>query len=98
MSGTRAPREELRARVRIVNARGLHARAAARLARLAGTFEAEITVARDDLAVPATSILGLMMLAAAPGTEIDIAARGPDAEAALSAVVDLVRRGFDEED
>lgn len=98
MSGTRAPREELRARVRIVNARGLHARAAARLARLAGTFEAEITVARDDLAVPATSILGLMMLAAAPGTEIDVAARGPDAEAALSAVVDLVRRGFDEED
>lgn len=98
MSGTRAPREELRARVRIVNARGLHARAAARLARLAGTFEAEITVARDDLVVPATSILGLMMLAAAPGTEIDVAARGPDAEAALSAVVDLVRRGFDEED
>ncbi len=98
MSGTRAAPNEVRARVRIVNARGLHARAAARLARLAGTFDAEITVARDDLAVPATSILGLMMLAAAPGTEIDLAARGPDAERALAAVVDLINRGFDERD
>jgi len=97
MSDTGAP-QTLRARVRIVNARGLHARAAARLARLAGTFDAEITVTREDLSVPATSILGLMMLAAARGTEIDVAARGPDAERALAAVVDLVRRGFDEED
>lgn len=97
MSDTGAP-QTLRARVRIVNARGLHARAAARLARLAGTFDVEITVTREDLSVPATSILGLMMLAAACGTEIDVAARGPDAERALAAVVDLVRRGFDEED
>jgi phosphocarrier protein len=80
----------------IVNAKGLHARAAAKLAKLAVTFKADITVARNEVSVSARSIMGLMMLAAAKGAEIQIAARGPDAEAALAAVVALVASGFGE--
>lgn len=82
----------------IVNSRGLHARAAAKFVRLAATFDAEVTVERDGAAVPATSILGLMMLGAARGAELAMAAEGPDAEAALSALVALVEKGFDETD
>jgi len=80
----------------IVNERGLHARAAARFVRLAEGFEADVTVSRDDVTVPGTSILGLMMLAAARGTRLRLEARGRDAEAALGALADLVERGFDE--
>jgi phosphocarrier protein len=80
----------------ICNSRGLHARAAARFVRLAETFDAEITVQRDDLTVPGTSILGLMMLAAGPGTEILISASGTAASDAVAALRALVARGFDE--
>ena len=82
----------------IVNTRGLHARAAAKFVRLAGTFDAEVVVEREGAEVPATSILGLMMLAASRGSTLAMAARGPDAEAALRAIVTLVERGFDETD
>jgi phosphocarrier protein HPr len=85
-----------RGRATIVNAKGLHARAAAKLAKLAVTFKSEITVTRGDQTVSARSIMGLMMLAAAKGAEIEISARGPDAEAALAAVVALVGGGFGE--
>jgi phosphocarrier protein len=85
-----------RARATIVNAKGLHARAAAKLARLAATFRADITLLRNDMSVSARSIMGLMMLAAARGAEIEIEARGPDAEQALAAVVALVEGGFGE--
>jgi phosphocarrier protein len=83
--------------VRIVNRRGLHARAAAKFVRAAEQFEAEIKVRREDMEVVGTSILGLMMLAAATGSTMRIEASGTDAEAALSALVALVERGFDEE-
>lgn len=82
--------------VTIVNERGLHARAAARFVRLAEGFDAEITVTRDDVTVPGTSILGLMMLAASRGTQLRLEGRGRDAAAALAALADLVERGFDE--
>jgi phosphocarrier protein len=85
-----------RQRATIVNAKGLHARAAAKLAKLATQFKAEITVSRNDMTVSARSIMGLMMLAAAKGGEIEIVAKGPDAEAALAAVVALVEGGFGE--
>jgi phosphocarrier protein len=85
-----------RASATIVNAKGLHARAAAKLAKLAVTFRSEITVARNEVSVSARSIMGLMMLAAAKGAAIEITARGPDAEAALAAVVALVESGFGE--
>jgi len=92
-----APGDPPGRRVTIVNQRGLHARAAARFARLAETFDAEITVAGNGLAVPGGSIMGLMLLAAGPGTEIEITAQGGDAAAALDALVALVEAGFDEE-
>lgn len=82
----------------ILNQRGLHARAAARLAETAGTFTAEITVTRDGQTVSARSIMGLMMLAAAPGTKIEITATGPDAEQALDALAALIRARFDEDE
>lgn len=80
----------------IVNTKGLHARAAAKLAKLAATFKSDITVSRNDMSVSARSIMGLMMLAAAKGSEIEIAARGPDAEQALAAALALVAGGFGE--
>jgi phosphocarrier protein len=85
-----------RGRATIVNAKGLHARAAAKLAKLAATFKCELTVSRNEMTVSARSIMGLMMLAAAKGAEIEIQARGPDAEQALAAVVALVASGFGE--
>ena len=61
--------------VTIVNERGLHARAAAKFVKLASAFEAEITVVKNGTEVPGSSILGLMMLAAAPGCELELRAR-----------------------
>jgi len=83
--------------VEITNTRGLHARAAARFVRLAETFDADIVVEKDGAAVPGTSIMGLMMLAAAPGSSIRIKTFGADAPAALDALVALVSGGFGEE-
>ncbi len=85
-----------RARATIVNTKGLHARAAAKLAKLAATFKSEITVLRNDMSVSARSIMGLMMLAAAKGSDVEVQVRGPDADAALAAVVALIAGGFGE--
>jgi len=76
--------------------RGLHARAAAKFAKLAGTFEAEVHVSRDGQTVTGTSIMGLMMLAAAKGSDIDMSAEGTDAAAALNALAALVDDKFEE--
>jgi phosphocarrier protein len=84
-------------RVTILNKRGLHARAAARFVKLASQFAAELTVAKDGMAVSGRSIMGLMMLAAGPGTELSIRAEGPDADAALDALAGLVAAKFDED-
>ena len=83
--------------VTVVNERGLHARAAAKFVKLAGAFEAEVTVVRNGTEVPGSSILGLMMLAAAPGRELELRARGPAAEAAIGALRELVDKKFDED-
>lgn len=83
-------------RVTIVNSKGLHARAAARFVKLAAAFNAEITVTKKDISVSGSSIMGLMMLAAAPGCELELEARGPAASAALAALADLIERKFDE--
>jgi phosphocarrier protein len=88
---------ELCSMARIENARGLHARAAVRFARLAESFRSELSVVKDDMRVSACSIMGLMMLAATTGSSIQICGTGPDAAAAIEALVDLVRRKFDEE-
>lgn len=81
----------------IVNRRGLHARAAAQFVKLAGEFDAEITVAKDGSEVSGLSIMGLMMLAAAPGTSIEVRARGGQAEEAIAAIAALISGGFDED-
>jgi phosphocarrier protein HPr len=82
----------------IVNTRGLHARASAKFVQVAEKFDAEIRVSREGQTVPGTSIMGLMMLAAAPGCCILIEAEGPEAEAALDALEALVSDGFGERD
>ena len=81
----------------IINQRGLHARASAKFVKCAEGFNAEILVSRDGMTVPATSIMGLMMLGAAMGTAIQVEASGPDAEAAVDALAQLVASRFDEE-
>jgi phosphocarrier protein HPr len=96
-SGARGPARPLRRQVTIVNRRGLHARAAAKFVRVAEGFTAEIKVTKDGVEVPGTSIMGLMMLAAAPRATLEIAAVGADARAALDALTALVESGFDEE-
>ena len=82
----------------ICNQRGLHARAAAKFVKLAGDFDAEGTVTKDGTSVTGTSIMGLMMLAAAKGTSIRVEAEGPQADDALQALSGLVAGGFDETD
>ena len=81
----------------IINQRGLHARASAKFVKCAEGFDADIKVSRDGMTVPATSIMGLMMLGAAIGTSIEVEASGPQAEAAVSALEQLVESKFDEE-
>jgi phosphocarrier protein HPr len=83
--------------VEICNERGLHARASAKFVKLAAAFDAEVRVGRDGQFVDARSIMGLMMLAAGIGSTIDIEADGPDAEAAVDALCELVAARFDEE-
>jgi len=81
----------------IINQRGLHARAAAKFVNCAERFEAEIFVTRQGLEVPGRSIMGLMMLAAAPGTEIEVRATGADAAEAIAALAALTENKFDED-
>jgi phosphocarrier protein len=80
----------------IVNKRGLHARASARFVQTAERFDAEITVSKDGTSVGGTSIMGLMMLAAGPGSVIQVAAEGPEAGAALEAIAALIADYFGE--
>lgn len=81
----------------ILNKRGLHARAAAKFVALANAFDAEIEVERNGQTVSGRSIMGLMMLAASPGTSIDIRAKGDDAEQALAAIQALIDNKFEED-
>jgi len=86
-----------RRRVVVVNDRGLHARAAAKFVKLAGRYKADIQVANDDTEVSGLSIMGLMMLAAAKGTALELRAAGDQADAALDALAGLVANRFDED-
>lgn len=86
-----------RASADICNTRGLHARASAKFVKLASAYDAEIHVTRDGVTVNALSIMGLLMLGAGNGCGIEIVAEGPDAEAAVAALTELVARRFDED-
>ncbi len=82
----------------IVNKKGLHARASAKFVQTVEKFDAQVTVTRGSETVGGNSIMGLMMLSAATGTEITVEARGKQAADAMEALVELVTSGFGEED
>lgn len=89
--------EVLKASAMIVNKRGLHARASAKIVEAAARFQAEVTIVKDGTRVNARSIMGLMMLAASPGSAIGVEANGPDAAQAITAMVALIEAKFGEE-
>lgn len=91
------PGTETARRVRIVNKKGLHARASAKFVKCAGQFDADVEVSREGTTVNGTSIMGLMMLAASIGSEIEIKAKGPDASQALDSLEALINAKFDED-
>ncbi|MDQ3071082.1 MAG: HPr family phosphocarrier protein [Acidobacteriota bacterium] len=85
-----------RREVEIVNALGLHARAAARFVHMASGFGSQIRVTRGGRTMDGKSILGLLLLSAGRGTTIEITADGPDEEAAVAALASLAARGFED--
>src|SRR5215470_13921586 len=84
-------------RAKIQNQKGLHARAAAKFVKVANAYDADIRVIKGETDVEGRSIMGLMMLAAGIGCEIELRAEGPGAGPLLAALVDLIDRKFDEE-
>lgn len=86
----------LRLEVEIVNRLGLHARASAKLTQLAGGFQSDVWMTRDGRRVNAKSIMGVMMLAAAKGSSVELETEGPDEQAAMDALVALIRDKFGE--
>ena len=80
----------------ISNKLGLHARASAKLTKLAGGFQSEISMSRNDRRVNAKSIMGVMMLAAGKGSRITIEIAGPDEEQAMEAICRLINDYFGE--
>ncbi|HSV28118.1 MAG TPA: HPr family phosphocarrier protein [Candidatus Omnitrophota bacterium] len=97
IDATDAAGDEIKRTATIANRRGLHARAAAKFVKLAATFDAQIQVSHRGTEVSGLSIMGLMMLAAAPGCCIELSARGAQAESAIKALVDLIDQKFDED-
>ena len=95
--GPTVPAGAISRELQIVNKRGLHARASAKFVQMVERFEAEVWVTRGSETVGGTSIMGLMMLAAGPGTSVIVSATGPQAEAALDAIAELVASKFNEE-
>jgi phosphocarrier protein HPr len=89
--------DELCVLATIANKRGLHARAAAKFVKLVDSFSADVMVVKDDMRVSGRSIMGLMMLAAAHGSTIQLCGKGADAAEALESLTDLVKRKFDED-
>jgi len=81
----------------ILNKRGLHARASAKLVEAAARFQSHICVKKDGQSVDARSIMGLMMLAASLDSQIEITAEGPDADEAMTAILALIEAKFGED-
>lgn len=82
----------------IVNKLGLHARPAAMLVSTSAKYESEVFFTKEDLRVNGKSIMGVMMLAAEKGTQLVIEADGPDEEAAIAALLEVIASGFGEND
>lgn len=81
----------------VLNKLGIHARPAAQFVRVASRFQADVTVEKDDESVDGKSIMGLMMLAVGCGADITVSVDGPDEEATLAALEELVRGKFGED-
>jgi phosphocarrier protein len=86
----------VKSRITISNKLGLHARASAKLTKLAGSFRSDVHLSRNARRVNAKSIMGVMMLAAGLGSEIEIEAEGADEQQAVAALRELIERKFDE--
>ena len=91
------PKQTVKVMVRIQNRLGLHARPAMTFVDTANTFDCDIRVSKGDQVVDGKSIMQIMMLAATQDTDLQLRAEGPDAQAAITALRDLVDRKFDEE-
>ena len=96
-SGPSIPEGAISRELPIINKRGLHARASAKFVQMVERFTADIWVTKGSETVGGTSIMGLMMLSAGPGTSIVVSAAGPEAQAALDAITELVAAKFNEE-
>lgn len=88
---------EVQKQVKITNSLGLHARPASLFVKVATSFKSEIIVEKDGEEVNGKSLMGLLMLAAASGSVINISAKGEDCEHALKAIIELIERKFEEE-
>ena len=95
--GPSVPTGAISRELQIINKRGLHARASAKFVQTVERFNADVWVTRGGETVGGTSIMGLMMLAAGPGTTITVSAIGPEAQAAVDAIAALVADKFNEE-
>ena len=82
--------------IAIINKLGLHARASAKLTQLAGKFQSEVWMSRNQKRVNAKSIMGVMMLAAGMGTTVTLETDGPDEQAAMDALAELISARFGE--
>ena len=96
-AGPRVPEGAISRELLIINKRGLHARASAKFVQTVERFNADVWVTRGGETVGGTSIMGLMMLSAGPGTSIVVSAIGPEAQAAIDAITELVAGKFNEE-
>jgi phosphocarrier protein HPr len=96
-AGPSVPSGAISREIPIINKRGLHARASAKFVQMVERFNAEVWVTKGNETVGGTSIMGLMMLSAGPGTSIVVSAMGPEAQAAIDAVTELVASKFNEE-
>ena len=97
LSGPSIPPGAISRELPIINKRGLHARASAKFVQMVERFDAEVWVTKGNETVGGNSIMGLMMLSAGPGTSIVVSAAGPEAQAALDAITELVAGKFNEE-
>jgi phosphocarrier protein len=96
-AGPSIPSGAVSRKLPIINKRGLHARASAKFVQMVERFNAEVWVTKGNETVGGTSIMGLMMLSAGPGTSIVVSAIGPEAQAAVDAITELVASKFNEE-
>ena len=95
--GPTVPTGAISRELQIINKRGLHARASAKFVQMVEKFNAEVWVTRGSETVGGTSIMGLMMLAAGPGTMVKVSAIGPEAQQAVDALAALIADKFNEE-